>query len=183
MAEQRASEEDWHAETKQVYDSEAWAVKGEFLIQVNVASGANSGLERSQGTFTRIVTFFSHKPKNAFSIVSKAAEILHCYFITTSRLKAKYWLVSRSSTGQKSKIQVMTSRFECAWCCDVWIFSRWVLSLCRWASYLATDGITLLSQFYLFITRWQKVPVHQWIYIWNYLDTGEFQFQSQDVTD
>lgn len=89
-------------------------MKGEFLIQVNVASGANSGLERSQGTFTRIVTFFSHKPKNAFSIVSKAAEILHCYFITTSRLKAKYWLVSRSSTGQKSKIQVMTSRFECA---------------------------------------------------------------------
>lgn len=37
MAEQRGSEEDWHTETKQVYDSEAWAVKGEFLIHVNVA--------------------------------------------------------------------------------------------------------------------------------------------------
>lgn len=35
MAEQGASEEDWHAETKQVYDSEARAVKGEFLLQVN----------------------------------------------------------------------------------------------------------------------------------------------------
>lgn len=52
MAEQGASEEDWHAETKQVYDSEAWAVKGEFLIQVNVGFGANSGLELSQETFT-----------------------------------------------------------------------------------------------------------------------------------
>lgn len=70
MAEQRASEEDWHAETKQVYESEAWAVKGEFLIQVNVAFGANSGLELSQETFTCIVTFFpSHKPK-CVSIVS-----------------------------------------------------------------------------------------------------------------
>lgn len=73
MAEQRASEEDWHAETKQVYDSEAWAVKGEFLIQVNVAFGANSGLELSQETFTRIVTFSSHKPI-CVSIVSQGCE-------------------------------------------------------------------------------------------------------------
>lgn len=32
-------------------------MKGEFLIQVNVAFGANSGLEPSQETFTCIVTF------------------------------------------------------------------------------------------------------------------------------
>lgn len=48
MAERRAGEEDWHTETKQVYDLEAWAVKGKFLIQVNVAFGTNSGLELSQ---------------------------------------------------------------------------------------------------------------------------------------
>lgn len=38
-------------------------MKGEFLIQVNVAFGANNGLELSQETFTRIVIFSSHKPK------------------------------------------------------------------------------------------------------------------------
>lgn len=38
--------------TKQVYDWEAWAVKGEFLTHGNVAFGANSGLELSQETFS-----------------------------------------------------------------------------------------------------------------------------------
>ena len=44
-------------------------MKGEFLIQVNVAFGANSGLELSQETFTRIVTFSSRKPKKC----------IHCF--------------------------------------------------------------------------------------------------------
>lgn len=76
MAEQRASEEDWHAETKQVYDSKAWAVKGEFLIQVNAAFGANRGLELSQETFTRIVTFSSRKPKFIFVVEQQVYQML-----------------------------------------------------------------------------------------------------------
>lgn len=63
-------------------------MKGEFLIQVNVAFGANSGLEQSQDTFTRIVTSSSHKPKNAFSIVSKAGEILSHYTTMKSTTSA-----------------------------------------------------------------------------------------------
>lgn len=33
-------------------------MKGEFFIQVNVAFGANSGLDLSQKTFTHTVPFF-----------------------------------------------------------------------------------------------------------------------------
>lgn len=68
MGEQGASEEDWHDETKQVYDSEAWAVKGEFLIQVYVAFEANSSLEPSQETFTFIVMVFFEEPGHIFVV-------------------------------------------------------------------------------------------------------------------
>lgn len=70
-------------------------MKGEFLIQVNVAFGANSGLELSQETFTRIVTFPSRKPEKAFLLFesfSKAARGFYVFpDVLNDNIKNEYW--------------------------------------------------------------------------------------------
>lgn len=71
-------------------------MKGEFFIQVNVAFGANSGLELSQETFTRIVTFSSPKPESIVSWrVIKGRDgvcIPSSHFIPTLELKVNIGL-------------------------------------------------------------------------------------------
>lgn len=66
MAEQSAAEEDWRAETKQVHDSGAGAVKGTFLIQVNVAFGAKQQLGAVPGNVSMRCDFFCSRAKTHF---------------------------------------------------------------------------------------------------------------------